>query len=169
MIVRLANLNNLNNLNCTIDTAANYGDVLRERLRRLERWVGANTLSQARSLIVEAAAEMGWSKDLDITEEDLNKILFGERGMITSCLLSLNGENPYKSPEGSTRLSKVEGNNPYLVDEKGARFVRGAIVGGMYPYKNPTNNYTLVRNLIELRLDLPRYIRHQLVAGDETL
>ena len=58
MIVRLANLNNLNNLNCTIDTNANYGDVLRERLRRLQAWVAANTLSQARSLLVEAAAEI---------------------------------------------------------------------------------------------------------------
>ena len=160
--VRLTNANT--NTNCVLMSVP-YSEILKERLRLLQNWVSQNSLSQALALVLEAAREEGYN--LTITEKDLDKLLHGERGMITSCLQSLNGNNQNR-PSDYTSISKMEGNNPYFVDSNGARYVRGQVVGS-YPYKNATNDYTAARNIIEKRLNLPRYVRHRLETGDETL
>ena len=143
---------------CVLHIDADYKKVLADRLALLTAFTANNTLESATRLINEAG--------VTCTEAEVDKVLFGERGMINSTRLSLEGNNPYR-PTNYAPLTRLEG-TPYFYDAEGNQYVRGLIVEGSYPYKTPTNTFTAIRNCIEQNLNLPRYIRHEVVSGDET-
>ena len=161
MRVTLENLDNDNNtiFNVTLDMSVTYSEVLVARLNKLQAFTNLNTLGQATSLINEAG--------VTCTEAEVDKVLFGAKGLIPSTLASLEGNNTNRPPNYTGTLTRLEG-SPHYVDQYGREYVRGAIVEGSYPYKTPTNTFTAIRNCIEQNLNLPRYIRHQLGKGDHT-
>lgn len=142
-----------------LDMTIPYREVLVERLTRLNAFTANNSLEGATALINEAGVEC--------TSKEVDKVLFGEKGMIPSTQASIEGRNTNRPKNYSGKLTRVNG-SPYFQDQFGRRFVRGVIVEGNYPYKVANNTLTAIRNCIEQNLSLPRYIRHELGEGDST-
>jgi len=160
--VKLSSLNH-SNYDVILDMTISYQDVLQERLRLLENFVvniANDSLEKATTLINEAG--------VSCTSKEVNKVIFGAKGMVPSTLASLNGTNTNRPTNYSGALTRKDG-SPIFVDQYGKEFVRGVIVGGHYPYKEAKNTLTAIRNCLEVNLNLPRYIRHELVSGDETV
>tara|TARA_Y100001970_G_C13984622_1_gene725021 strand:+ start:163 stop:717 length:555 start_codon:yes stop_codon:yes gene_type:complete len=143
-----------------LDMTVSYREILLKRLDLLNVFVANNTLESATALINEAG--------VICTPDQVNKVIFGNRGLIPSTEASLNGNNQNRPKNYSGKLTRVA-NSPYFKDVNGKRFVRGVVVDGDYPYKTPLNTYTAIRNCIEINLNLPRYIRHELGEGDHTV
>jgi hypothetical protein len=137
-----------------------YKAVLQERLTRLQSFTSSNSLEQATALINEAGVAC--------TEKDVDKVIFGSKGMIPSTIASLEGRNTNRPSTYSGKLTRQDG-TPYFLDSEGRHFVRGVIVDGHYPYKTPNHVFTAIRNCLEVNLNLPRYIRHELQEFDETV
>jgi hypothetical protein len=95
-------------------------------------------------------------------------VFFGDRGMISSTKASIEGNNPWKPRSNSSKLTRKD-TLPFLYDENNKEWVRGVVREGMPPQRPITNTLTAIRRLIEAKLQLPMYIRHQLVSGDETV
>lgn len=145
----------------TLDLTISYKEVLVERLARLEAFTNNNTLEQAHALIQ--------AEGIVCTPSEVNKVLFGQRGMISSTKASLSPEgNPWKPRSNSSKLTRKD-TLPFLYDENNKEWVRGVVREGMPPQRPITNTLTAIRRLIEAKLNLPMYIRHQLVSGDETV
>lgn len=159
--VKLSRLNGDDKYDVVLDMTISYREVLLQRLTKLNAWVAeTETVENATRLINEAGVQC--------TPADVRKVVFGAKGLIPSTQASLNGTNTNRPPNYSGRLTRKNG-SPYFLDSEGRYFVRGVIVGGYYPYKTPKHLFTAIRNCIEENLNLPRYIRHQLVENDETL
>ena len=158
--VLLSRLNGDNKYHAILDMTIPYRAVLLERLNRLNAFVANNSLESATALINEAGVAC--------TTQDVDKVLFGAKGLIPSTEASLNGNNTNRPRNYSGRLTRRDG-TPHFIDQNGKEFVRGVIVEGHYPLKTPTHIFTAIRNCIEENLNLPRYIRHQLQEFDETL
>ena len=142
-----------------LDMTIPYREVLVERLTRLNNFVANNSLESATTLINEAGVAC--------TSKEVDKVLFGEKGMIPSTQASLEGRNTNRPKNYSGKLTRING-SPYFQDKYGKRFVRGVVIEGRYPYKVANNTFTAIRNCIEQNLNLPRYIRHELGEGDST-
>ena len=142
-----------------IDMTIPYATVLVERLARLTAFTANNSLEGATALINEAGVAC--------TTQEVDKVLFGAKGMIPSTQASIEGRNTNRPKNYSGKLTRVDG-SPYFQDQYGKRFVRGVLVEGNYPYKVANNTLTAIRNCIEQNLNLPRYIRHELGEGDST-
>lgn len=151
--------NTLQNTQCVLDMTIPYREVLQERLTRLNAFTSSNSLESATALINDAGVQC--------SEKDVDKVLFGDKGLIPSTIASLAGNNTNRPKNYSGKLTRVDG-SPYFQDQYGKRFVRGVIVEGNYPLKEAKHLFTAIRNCIEVNLNLPRYIRHELVSGDET-
>lgn len=146
--------------NVVLDMTIPYREVLQDRLNRLNAFTSSNSLEQATALINEAG--------VSCTESDVDKVLFGSKGLIPSTIASLNGNNTNRPKSYSGRLTRRDG-SPFFFSEDGRQYVRGVIVDGHYPLKTATHLFTAIRNCIETNLNLPRYIRHEIVSGDETV
>ena len=153
--------NNELTFRCILDMTISYREVLQERLTRLNAFV-------AHTGTVENACQVINDEGIACTPEQVYKVFFGERGFIPSTEASLNGNNQNRPRSYSGKLTRVA-NSPYFQDMNGKRFVRGVIVDGSYPYKTPNNVLTEIRNCVEKNLNLPRYIRHELGFGDQTV
>jgi hypothetical protein len=159
--VKLSRLNRDNAYDVILDMTIPYALVLVERLARLKNFTNNNTLEQATQLINQAGVAC--------TMSEVDKVLFGEgKGMIPSTIASIEGRNTNRPANYSGKLARQDG-TPYFLDSEGRHFVRGVIVDGHYPLKTPTNTFTAIRNCLEVNLNLPRYIRHQLTEFDETV
>jgi hypothetical protein len=158
--VLLARLNGDNAYHVTLDMTIPYRAVLLERLAKLNAFVANNSLESATRLINEAGVQC--------TSSDVNKVIFGSKGLIPSIEASLNGNNTNRPRNYSGRLTRRDG-TPHFIDQNGKEFVRGVIVDGHYPLKTATHLFTEIRNCLETNLNLPRYIRHQLQEFDETV
>ena len=88
--------------------------------------------------------------------------------MIPSTQASLAGNNTNRPKNYSGRLTRRDG-SPFFFSEDGRQYVRGVIVDGHYPLKTPNHMFTAIRNCLEENLNLQRYIRHEIVSGDETV
>jgi hypothetical protein len=146
----------------TLDYTIPYREVLLERVRRLEWFINNNSLEQATSLIQEVLGDRA-----TITPKEVDKALRGARGMLTSHYLSLEGKNnlgPRNLP-----LTRHEG-TPIMTDAEGGEWVRGVVVDGRVPrLRNVTNNLSMIRLIVEAKLELPIYTRWRLQSGDETV
>ena len=159
--VLLSRLNGDNAYHVILDMTIPYRAVLLKRLDLLNAWVAeTKTVEKATQLINEAGVAC--------TPADVQKVVFGAKGMIPSIQASLNGNNQNRPRNYSGRLTRRDG-TPHFYDQYGKAFVRGVIVEGHYPLKTPTHLFTKIRNCIEENLNLPRYIRHELQEFDETL
>lgn len=158
--VKLGRINGDNRYSVVLDMTIPYKAVLQERLTRLKTFVASNTLAQATALINEAGVQC--------TEADVDKVIFGSKGMIPSTEASLAGNNTNRPKNYSGRLTRKAG-SPFFFSEDGRQYVRGVIVDGHYPYKTPKHLFTAIRNTIESNLNLPRYIRHEIQEHDETV
>jgi len=159
--VKLSRINGDNKYSVILDMTISYKDVLQERLNRLNAWVGSTpSLEQATRLINEAGVVC--------TEKDVQKVLFGSKGLIPSTIASLEGRNTNRPANYSGRLTRRDG-SPFFFSEDGRQYVRGVIVDGHYPLKEARHLFTAIRNCIEQNLNLPRYIRHEIQEHDETV
>jgi hypothetical protein len=143
----------------TLDLTISYREVLVERLRLLEEFTANNTLESATQLIK--------AEGIVCTQREVDMVFFGDRGMISSTKASIEGNNPWK-PRSTSKLTRKD-TLPFLYDENNKEWVRGVVREGMPPQRPITNTLTAIRRLIEAKLQLPMYIRHQLVSGDETV
>ena len=144
----------------TLDLTISYREVLVERLRLLEEFTANNTLESATQLIK--------AEGIVCTQREVDMVFFGDRGMISSTKASIEGNNPWKPRSNSSKLTRKD-TLPFLYDENNKEWVRGVVREGMPPQRPITNTLTAIRRLIEAKLQLPMYIRHQLVSGDETV
>lgn len=144
----------------TLDLTITYKEVLVERLARLEAFTLLHSLESAHALIT--------AEGIVCTPNEVEKVFHGERGMISSTKASIEGNNPWKPRSNSSDLHR-KNSLPYLYDENNKEWVRGVVREGMPPQRPITNTLTAIRRLIEAKLQLPMYIRHQLVSGDETV
>jgi len=158
--VKLSRINGDNKYNVVLDMTIGYKEVLNERLNRLQAFTSSNSLESATALINEAGVEC--------SEKDVDLVIFGSKGLITSTIASIAGNNTNRPSSYSGKLTRRDG-SPHFIDQNGTEFVRGVIVDGHYPQKTPTHLFTEIRNCIEENLNLPRYIRHQLQEFDETV
>ncbi len=158
--VKLGRINGDNAYNVVLDMTIPYKDVLQERLTRLQAFTSNNSLEQATALINEAGVQC--------TSSDVDKVIFGSKGLIPSTIASLAGNNNNRPKSYSGRLTRRDG-SPFFFSEDGRQYVRGVIVHGHYPLKTPTHLFTTIRNCIESNLNLPRYIRHEIQEHDETV
>jgi hypothetical protein len=158
--VKLGRINGDNLYSVILDMTISYKDVLNERLARLNAFVASNTLESATALINEAGVAC--------TEKDVDKVLFGSKGLIPSTQASLAGNNTNRPKNYSGKLTRKEG-TPFFFSEDGRQYVRGVIVDGHYPLKEARHLFTAIRNCIETNLNLPRYIRHEIQEFDETV
>lgn len=158
--VKLGRINGDNLYSVILDMTIPYSAVLQERLTRLQAFTSNNTLAQATALINEAGVAC--------TEKDVDKVLFGSKGMIPSTQASLAGNNTNRPASYSGKLTRRDG-TPFFFDSEGRQYVRGVIVDGHYPLKEAKHIFTEIRNCIETNLNLPRYIRHEIQEHDETV
>ena len=158
--VKLGRINGDNKYSVTLDMTLSYKEVLNERLNRLQAFTSNNSLESATRLINEAGVQC--------TSSDVDKVLFGSKGMIPSTQASLVGNNTNRPKNYSGKLTRRDG-SPFFFSEDGRQYVRGVIVDGHYPLKTPNHLFTAIRNCLEENLNLPRYIRHEIVSGDETV
>ena len=158
--VKLGRINGDGLYSVILDMTISYKDVLNERLARLNAFVASNTLESATALINEAGVAC--------TEKDVDKVLFGSKGLIPSTQASLAGNNTNRPSNYSGKLTRREG-TPFFFSEDGRQYVRGVIVDGHYPLKEARLLFTAIRNCIETNLNLPRYIRHEIQEFDETV
>ena len=158
--VKLGRINGDNKYNVVLDMTIPYSAVLQERLNRLNAFVNNNTLESATKLINEAGVEC--------STKDVDKVIFGSKGLIPSTQASLAGNNTNRPASYSGRITRRDG-SPFFFSEDGRQYVRGVIVDGHYPLKEAKHLFTSIRNCIEQNLNLPRYIRHEIVSGDETV
>ena len=158
--VKLGRINGDGLYSVILDMTISYKDVLNERLARLNAFVASNTLESATALINEAGVAC--------TEKDVDKVLFGSKGLIPSTQASLAGNNTNRPSNYSGKLTRREG-TPFFFSEDGRQYVRGVIVDGHYPLKEARHLFTAIRNCIETNLNLPRYIRHEIQEFDETV
>jgi hypothetical protein len=158
--VKLGRINGDNKYNVVLDMTIPYSAVLAERMTRLNAFTSSNSLEQATALINEAGVAC--------TEADVQKVIFGSKGLIPSTQASLAGNNTNRPASYSGRLTRRDG-TPFFFSEDGRQYVRGVIVDGHYPLKEAKHIFTEIRNCIESNLNLPRYIRHEIVSGDETV
>lgn len=158
--VLLGRINNDGRYSVILDMTISYKAVLQERLTRLNAFTSSNSLESATRLINEAGVAC--------TEKDVDKVLFGSKGMIPSTQASLEGRNNNRPASYSGRLTRRDG-TPFFFDSEGRQYVRGAIVEGHYPLREAKHLFTKIRNCIEVNLNLPRYIRHEITEFDETV
>ena len=158
--VKLGRINGDGLYSATLDMTIPYSAVLQERLNRLNAFTSSNSLESATALINEAGVQC--------SEKDVDKVLFGSKGLIPSTLASLEGRNTNRPASYSGKLTRRDG-SPFFFSEDGRQYVRGVIVDGHYPYKTPKHLFTAIRNCIEQNLNLPRYIRHEISEFDETV
>jgi len=158
--VKLGRINGDGLYSVILDMTVPYKAVLQERLTRLQAFTSSNTLAQATALINEAGVQC--------TEADVDKVLFGSKGMIPSTQASLAGNNTNRPKSYSGKLTRRDG-TPFFYSEDGRQYVRGVIVDGHYPLKEAKHLFTAIRNCIETNLNLPRYIRHEITEFDETV
>lgn len=158
--VKLGRINGDGLYSATLDMTISYKDVLQERLNRLQAFTSSNSLESATRLINEAGVQC--------STKDVDKVLFGSKGLIPSTIASLEGRNTNRPASYSGRLTRRDG-SPFFFDSEGRQYVRGVIVDGHYPYKTPKHLFTQIRNCIETNLNLPRYIRHEIQEFDETV
>lgn len=158
--VKLGRINGDGLYSATLDMTISYKDVLQERLNRLQAFTSSNSLESATRLINEAGVQC--------STKDVDKVLFGSKGLIPSTIASLEGRNTNRPASYSGRLTRRDG-SPFFFDSEGRQYVRGVIVDGHYPYKTPKHLFTAIRNCIETNLNLPRYIRHEIQEFDETV
>lgn len=147
----------------TLDLTANYKNVLERRLAILQEWASRHSLESATNLINSSM------KGFQAKPKEVQKAIFGQRGMVTSIINSLspqgNAYNPYKK----TRLVRKEG-SPFLCDvDTKQLYIRGEVIKGSVPVKLEDNVITAIRNCVERNLNLPLYIRHKIVRHDETV
>lgn len=158
--VKLSRINGDNKYNVVLDMTIGYKEVLNERLNRLQAFTSSNSLESATALINKGGVAC--------TEADVQKVIFGSKGLIPSTIASLEGRNTNRPASYSGRLTRRYG-SPFFFSEDGRQYVRGVIVDGHYPLKTPTHLFTAIRNCIESNLNLPRYIRHEITEFDETV
>ena len=158
--VLLSRINGDDKYRVILDMTIPYSAVLQERLNRLNAFTSSNTLAQATALINEAGVAC--------TEKDVDKVLFGAKGLIPSTQASIAGNNTNRPKNYSGKLTRQDG-TPFFFDSEGRQYVRGVIVDGHYPYKEAKHLFTAIRNCIEQNLNLPRYIRHEIQEHDETV
>lgn len=158
--VKLGRINGDGLYSAILDMTISYKEVLNERLNRLNAFVADNSLEQATRLINEAGVQC--------TQADVDKVIFGKKGMIPSTEASLAGNNTNRPANYSGKLTRRDG-SPFFFSEDGRQYVRGVIVDGHYPYKEAKHLFTAIRNCIETNLNLPRYIRHEITEFDETV
>lgn len=158
--VKLGRINGDNLYSVILDMTIPYSAVLQERLTRLQAFTSNNSLESATRLINEAG--------VSCTESDVDKVIFGSKGLIPSTIASLNGNNTNRPKSYSGRLTRRDG-SPFFIDQNGKEYVRGVIVEGHYPLKEAKHLFTAIRNCIEQNLNLPRYIRHEITVSDETV
>ena len=152
--VKLSRINGDKKYECILDMTISYRQVLQERLRILRLFIANNTLQSATQAINEAG--------VSCSEKEVNKVLFGHRGILASIEKSLNGGH------GSSKLIRRDG-SPFFFDQNGKQYLRGVVVDGHYPLHKPSNTLTAIRNWLEVNLNLPRYIRHLVDEFDETV
>lgn len=152
----------------TLKINSPYRDILKRKLHLLEAWASQHTLESATALINDTLREQEDYPYSAATPNEVNKVVFGDRGLITSVKQSLsprgNRHNPYKG----SRLTRRQG-SPFFHDQEGNYFLRGEVVMGSYPVTSPTSKLSAIRRCIELNLNLPTYIRHEVKRNDETV
>ena len=158
--VKLGRINGDNKYSVVLDMTIPYSAVLQERLTRLNAFTSENTLESATRLINEAGVAC--------TEKDVDKVIFGSKGLIPSTEASLAGNNTNRPKNYSGKLTRRDG-SPFFFSEDGRQYVRGVIVDGHYPLKEAKHLFTSIRNCIETNFNLPRYIRHEISEFDETV
>ena len=158
--VKLGRINGDNKYSVILDMTIPYREVLQERLTRLQAFTSNNSLESATRLINEAGVAC--------TQADVDKVLFGSKGLIPSTIASLEGRNTNRPASYSGRLTRRDG-TPFFFSEDGRQYVRGVIVDGHYPLKEARHLFTAIRNCLETNLNLPRYIRHEITEFDETV
>lgn len=158
--VKLSRLNQDNAYDVILDMTIPYREVLNERLARLQSFTSNNSLESATKLINEAGVAC--------TMKEVDKVIFGEKGLIPSTQASLEGRNTNRPKSYSGKLTRRDG-TPFFFDSEGRQYVRGVIVEGHYPLREAKTTFTAIRNCIETNLNLPRYIRHEVQSNDETV
>ena len=160
--VLIENMSDNGNINwrCTLDMTIPYKELLQERLVKLNAWVAEHKLEEAVAKIQ--------SYGIRCTENDLQKVMFGDKGMIPSTIASLEGRNTNRPSSYTGNLVRKDG-SPFFVDQYGNHFVRGVVVDGSYPRKPAVKLFTKIRQCIEDDIKgYPQYVRHQVGYGDHT-
>jgi hypothetical protein len=154
--------NNLNYL-FTLNLKASYKDILQRRLAILEAWASNHSLESATELINNSM------NGYRAKPKEVQKAIFGTRGMITSIRNSLSRQGNSYNPYRQVKLVRKEG-TPFL-EEVGTNqlWIRGEVIKGQAPQKKVSNVLTAIRQCVESNLNLPLYIRHKIVEHDETV
>ena len=152
----------------TLRINSSYHDVLRRRLALLEDWANRHSLESATQLINDTLRNSPDYPYPAATPREVNKVVFGERGLVTGAKRSLSPQgNPY-NPHRNNRLFRKNG-SPFFLDQEGNYYLRGEVIQGHYPLRKPNNQLGCIRRCIEVNLNLPLYTRHRVHPYDETV
>lgn len=152
----------------TMRINSSYRDVLQRRLALLEDWANRHSLESATQLINDTLRNSPDYTYPAATPREINKVVFGDRGLVTGTKMSLSPQgNPY-NPHRGNRLTRKNG-SPFFLDQEGNYYLRGEVIQGHYPLRKPNNQFGCLRRCIELNLNLPLYTRHRVRTYDETV
>lgn len=139
-----------------IDTAGSYREVLEERMSKLTQAVEMISLEE---LTLDLQDTLG----SEVTLKAVNDCLHGNKGLINSTRLSLEGNNPFR-PSNYITLHPKAGHFPFLKDDDGNEWVRGVVLSGEIPAR--PNLYSQIRNQLIKTFKLPVYTRYQIQTTD---
>lgn len=147
----------------TLNLKANYKDVLQRRLAILEAWASNHSLESATELINNSM------EGYKAKPKEVEKAIFGYRGMVTSIKSSLRPQGNTYNPYKKSKLVRKEGS--VFLEEVGTShlWIRGEVIKGQAPQKKVSNVLTAIRQCVESNLNLPIYIRHKIAEHDETV
>ena len=152
----------------TLRINSSYRDVLQRRVALLEDWANHQSLDSVTQLINDTLRDSSDYPYPDATPREVNKVVFGPRGLVTTAKMSLSPQgNPY-NPNRSNRLTRKNG-SPFFLDKEGTYYLRGEVIQGHYPLRKPNNQLGCIRRCIEVNLNLPIYTRHLVRPYDETV
>lgn len=152
-----------------IKTETSYREVLEGRMEKLNAWTAKHTLESATAEIQGYLNENYPSWEFLVKPDHVEDCVFGEKGLISSTKMSLEGKNPY-APSTNKKLTKSEdSSSPFLYDEDGYKWVRGLLLAGTNPQKPKPNLYSHIREAVTSLAYLPIYLRYELQQNDKVL
>lgn len=149
-----------------LQTEASYREVLEVRMEKLNAWTAKHTLESATADIQDYLNKTYPDQGFVVEAKHVEDCVFGEKGLISSTKMSLEGTNLY-APSTNKKLTKSEdSSSPFLYDQEGYKWVRGLLIGGDNPQKPNPNLYSHIREAVTSLANLPIYLRYEIQQND---
>ena len=149
-----------------LKTDTSYREVLEGRMEKLNAWTANHTLESATADVQGYLNKTYPDQGFLVEPKHVEDCVFGEKGLISSTQMSLEGANPYV-PSTNKKLTKSEdSSSPFLYDQDGYKWVRGLLIGGDNPQKPKPNLYSHIRDAVTSLAGLPIYLRYEIQQTD---